>query len=327
MVSVLLFCSKYGIIAGCYLESCEFASVKLFRKISLCALLLAPLSPEEVLAQDQGEFGRVIRIERSAFLPDAGLITFSEKGMGHKNPLYRPSDYGAKSSSPAVAFGGFFEGQMIGRSHQCPAGAVVTGCVIGNPRSPLRLAGSSPQTFIAEDSSNPRSPSLSGSPRWNGPVTVLFDKDIAGVGLAGGFFNSERSTAIQAYDRNGKLIGGVKNIGLGMEYMALVTEDGRNRIAGLQFSLVGAEAAGFGVDDLSFAFASQIDEKQVPGMMRDSLAKPVPATPENKDPAAAASPKSKDKVGGLSGLFGAKDGEKPPEKPKKSGGLGDLFAD
>jgi len=232
----------------------------------LAAAVVLAGSPSRPAAQDQGQFGRVIRVERNAFTPRAGLITFAEVARGTRNPVYPPARYGADAGGVTVTFGGFYEGQRLASSAQCPRGASKTGCVEGTPVGPLRIAQHAPRTLTLKDVANPRSPSLSGSPRFNGPVSMVFDRDVAGVGLFGGFFDRVRTTAIHAYSRDGRLIGGVKNIGKGMEYMALVTEDGSDSIAGLQFSLVGPEPAGFGIDDLSFAFASQLDHRQIPGL-------------------------------------------------------------
>lgn len=267
-----------------------------------------------VVAQDQGQFGRVIRIDRKAFQPNAGLIQFSEVALQSRNPVYPPNIYGAPGNGVTVTFAGFFEGQSIALPGQCPHGAVRQGCINGTPVAPLQLSRRAPLTMTVRDSANPRSPSLSGSPMFNGPITMLFDKDVAGVGMMGGFFDAYRGTAIQAFDRNGNLIGGVKNIAKGMEYLALVTEDGRDRIAGVQFSLVGPEPAGYGIDDLSFAFASQIDRGQVPG-----LAGAAPA-PRKENEAAG---------GSLSDLFkdtGTPEADKPaPGKADEGGSLTDLF--
>ena len=211
------------------------------------------------LVHAQGQFGNVIRVDRAAFSANAGLITFSEVKLKTENPIYPAEKYGGVSTGPVVSFGGFFEGQRLGRKNECPSGAVVTGCVVQRPTAPLRISNSAPNTFVARDSSNPDSPSLSGTPRFNGVISIYFDRDLAGVGLIGGFFDSVNSTAITVYNRDGRQIGGVKNVDRGMEYLALVTDDGSNTIAGLQFSLVGPEAAGFGIDEVSFAYASQMN--------------------------------------------------------------------
>lgn len=200
----------------------------------------------------------VIRIGADAFTPEAGLITFSEFPNNSVNPFYTPADYGANPDAPSVSFGGYFLGQSLGNSASCPAGAALTGCVIGTPLGPLSLDPNSPNTYIAPDSANPTSPVLSGTPLFNGAISILFDKDIAGVGLDGGYFDAIGGTAIKAFDRNGNIIGEVVNEGLGIEFLGLVTENGENQIAGLQFSLVGSEPFGFAIDNLRFGYAGQI---------------------------------------------------------------------
>lgn len=244
-------------------------------------LTLAPgIGARAALAQDQGQFGRVIRIDRNAFSARAGLITFDEIGLGVRNPVYPPRQYGADSDGVTVTFGGFFQGQKLASHDQCPPGASRTGCVEGTPSAPLKIAASAPATKTQKDGSNPRSPSLSGSPTFNGPISMVFDRDVAGVGLFGGFFDRKRTTAIQVFSRDGRLIGGVRNIRTGMEYLALVTEDGSDTIAGLQFSLVGPEPRGFGIDDLSFAIASQLDATQIPELTDLLGGTPASPTPD-----------------------------------------------
>jgi hypothetical protein len=210
----------------------------------------------------------VVRINQGAFTPQAGLITFSEFAQGTVNPTYAPSNYGGGAAAPTVTFGGWFTGQSAGVSGSCPSGAALSGCVLGSPTGVLSIDSASPQTFITGDGANPTSPVLSGSPTFNGPIAVLFDKDLAGVGLDGGYFNAIGGTAITAFDRNGNVIGSVKNEALGIEFLGLVTDNGQASIAGLLFSLVGAEPAGFAIDNLRFGVAGQV---VVPGAV------PVPA--------------------------------------------------
>ncbi|BAZ17734.1 hypothetical protein NIES4071_96140 [Calothrix sp. NIES-4071] len=203
----------------------------------------------------------VLRIDKSAFTPDAGRITFSEFANGTVNPIYTPSNYGGGVNAPTVSFGGAFQGQTVGQP-PIPVGAAQTGVVNGTPSASLALDPSSPQTFITNDSANPTSPVLSGSPTFNGPVSILFDVDVAGVGLDGGFFDSVQSTAITAFNRSGQILGQVLNQQTGIEFLGLVTDNGLNQIAGLQFSLVGNEPAGFAIDSLRFGRAGQVT---VPG--------------------------------------------------------------
>lgn len=206
----------------------------------------------------------VTRITEAAFTPDAGLITFSEFALNTVNPTYNPGDYGGAAGAPVVNFGGFFTGQSLGGG---ACGGAPSGCVIGSPTGPLSLDGASPNTFITNDGANPTSPVLSGSPLFNGPVSILFDVDIAGVGLDGGYFDAIGGTAITAFDRAGNVLGQVLNEGLGIEFLGLVTDDGTDQIAGLQFSLVGSEPAGFAIDNLRFGRQGQVSPVPAPGVL------------------------------------------------------------
>lgn len=209
-------------------------------------------------AASQDASAGILRINEAAFIAGAGLITFSEKPLGTLNPTYLPGDYAGGAGSPTVNFQGFFAGQSLGAILTCPAGAALSGCVIGSPSDPLTLASSSPNTQIVSDGANPTSPVLSGTPTFNGPIAVLFDLDVAGVGLDGGFFNAIGGTAITAFDRHGVVLGSVTNTGLGIEFLGLVTDNGLAGIAGLLFSLVGAEPAGFAIDNVRFGLAGQV---------------------------------------------------------------------
>lgn len=237
------------------------------------------ITAEEAAALLGGHAARgsgVIRIDESAFQPGSGLITFSEQPQGTVNPSYTPADYGGAPSDPDVTFDGFFTGQALGDAASCPPGAALTGCVIGTATGPLTLDPASPQTSIVSDSANPTSPVLSGSPTFNGPIAIHFDSDIAGVGLDGGFFDDVGGTAITAFARDGTVIGSVLNEGTDIEFLGLVTADGSNTIAGLLFSLVGAESAGFAIDNLRFGTGDVIIGPG-PGPGPSFPAEPVPA--------------------------------------------------
>jgi hypothetical protein len=228
-------------------------------KVGLVSMALAGLMAWGGLAQ-----ASIVKIGVGAFTPQAGLITFSELPLGTTNPVYNPSDYGGGATAPVVSFGGFFAGQALGTSGTCPAGAALSGCVVGTPTGPLSLAANSPATRIVGDSANPTSPVLSGSPTFNGPIAILFSLDLAGVGLDGGFFDAIGGTAITAFDRSGNLLGSVVNEATGIEFLGLVTSDGAANIAGLLFSLVGSEPAGFAIDNLRFGTAGQVVVPGVP---------------------------------------------------------------
>lgn len=170
-----------------------------------------------------------------------------------------PVNYGGSAGAPTVSFGGYFSGQglSVNPGADCPGGAA-TGCVTSTPTGPLSLDLNAPFTRIVADGANPTSPVLSGSPTFNGPIAILFDIDIAGVGLDGGYFNDIGGTAITAFDRDGNIIGSVLNETLGIEFLGLVTDDGSESIAGLLFSLVGNEPAGFAIDNVYFGRAGEV---------------------------------------------------------------------
>jgi len=208
--------------------------------------------------------GAVIRIPESAFTPAAGLITFSEFPLNTINPTYTPAVYGGGAGAPTVTFDGFFAGQSMGNAGTCPVGAALSGCVVGSPTGPLSLAPGAPDTFITNDGANPTTPVLSGTPTFNGPVAILFSTDQAGVGLTGGYFDAVGGTAITAFARSGAVLGSVTNTGTGIEFLGLVTTDGTAQIAGLLFSLVGSEPAGFAIDNLRFGLPGQVVTPNVP---------------------------------------------------------------
>ncbi len=202
----------------------------------------------------------VVRVSEAAFVAGSGLITFSEFALGTSNPTYTPGVYGGGAGSPTVTFDGYFQGQSAGASNPgaCPAGAAISGCVLGTPTGPLSLAAASPNTFISSDGANPTSPVLSGTPQFNGSIAVLFSTLQAGVGLDGGYFDAIGGTAITAFDAAGNVLGSVTNTGFGIEFLGLVTDDGTAQIAGLLFSLVGAEPAGFAIDNVRFGLQGQV---------------------------------------------------------------------
>jgi hypothetical protein len=210
----------------------------------------------------------LVQISQGAFTAGAGVITFSEFPSGTQNPSYTPATYGGVAGDPNVNFGGYFTGQSPGSSNPsaCPAGAAVTGCVLGSPTGPLTLApivpGTQTETFITGDSAQLAPPILSGFPTYNGSIAILFSTPQSGVGLEGGYFDNVCSTGITAFDASGNSLGTLCNDTLGDEFLGLVTSDGSADISGLLFSLVGDEPAGFDVDTITFGTGSEVT---VPG--------------------------------------------------------------
>lgn len=201
----------------------------------------------------------VLRVTEANFNAQAGLITFSEYGVGTQNPSYAPAQYGGGADAPNVTVGGYFQGQMLSANPgvDCP-GAAASACVVGTPTGALALDPNAPKTFITGDGANPTSPVLSGSPTFNGPIAVLFDRDMVAVGFDGGYFNAIGSTGITAFARDGSLLGTIANTTIGIEFLGLVTNDGLAKIAGVFLDMVGSEPAGFAIDNLRFGRAGQI---------------------------------------------------------------------
>jgi hypothetical protein len=228
--------------------------------MSMKSVVATLLMGGSLVAVSSGAEAAVIRIDETSFVAGSGLITFTEPGfpLGTVNPTYTPADYGGEAGAPTVNFGGFFAGQSLGDAGGCPSGAALSGCVVGSPSGPLALDPASPDAFITTDGAFPTSPTLSGTPQFNGPISLLFDVDVAGVGLEGGYFDAIGGTAITAYDRDGNVLGSVLNEGLDIEFLGLITDDGTAQIAGLQFSLVGSEPAGFNIDNVRFGREGEV---------------------------------------------------------------------
>ncbi|MFO0499941.1 MAG: PEP-CTERM sorting domain-containing protein [Betaproteobacteria bacterium] len=223
------------------------------------ALLTASLALAALPATAQQDRPGVVRLSEGQFRAGAGRITFSEVPQGTRNPVYTPDMYGGRPNDPTVHFGGYLAGRRLGSASECPSGAQPTGCLAGVPRQPLQLEPNAPPAFTAVF----HDVRLSGSPLWNGPIAILFSRDIAGVGLLGVAFDAAESTAITVYDRQGTVLGRTVNRGTGNEFLALATADRVQRIAALEFHLVRAEPRGFAIDDIRFGDSEQVE---VPGV-------------------------------------------------------------
>jgi hypothetical protein len=225
----------------------------------------------------------VVRIDERQFKAGAGRITFSEVPLGTPNPVYPPSRYRGGPDSPTVRFGGHFRGRRLGTPGECPPGAPVTGCLAGAPSAPLTLDANAPRVETMDNTGvrGSQSPELGGTPRWNGPIAIWFDRDLAAVGLQGGWFDGTGGVAITVYDRQGKVLGRTANRGTGFEFLGLATRDLSARIAGLEFHLVGDEPQGFGVDNIRFGAPQEVD---LPGVTPPAPPPPAPPAPPPAPP-------------------------------------------
>jgi hypothetical protein len=202
----------------------------------------------------------LVLIGPGAFTPQATAINFGEVALGSVNPHYSLAT--TSLGTVDVDFDGYFVGQSA------VGGAVVT---LGDntPTSGVALAldPASPNTFTSNDGApGATSPVLSGSPIFNGPISVLFSKNVAAVGLKGGFFDSVASTSIEAYDALGNSLGIVQNTATGFNFFGLADSSGAAVIRGISFYITGPENAGFAIDNLTFGSGAEVTIPGGPGV-------------------------------------------------------------
>lgn len=189
-----------------------------------------------------------------SFTPLAPVITFDEVPLGTQNPVFNfPAvpDLGNVS----VSFGPYFQGQALsGGSPQTLSDHTPT---TGSPLT-LVLDPTAPTFTVFDGAPGATSPTLSGTPTFNGPISVLFSVPVAGVGLKGGFFDALHSTSIEAYDADGNVLGSITNSILGFEFYGLADSTGADVISGISFFITGNEPAGFEIDNVTFGAAGAI---------------------------------------------------------------------
>jgi hypothetical protein len=195
----------------------------------------------------------LINLGSGSFTPAASVITFSEVSLGTVNPIFNFTAVPGLGNV-TVSFEGFFVGQAACSSPCSP----VTLADHIPAAGPLALDPAAPNTFTVNDGANATSPVLSGTPIFNGPISVLFSVPVAGVGLKGGFFDALNSTTIEAYDANGNILGSITNSVTGFEFYGLADSTGGNVIQGISFFITGNEPAGFAIDNLTFGAADAL---------------------------------------------------------------------
>lgn len=185
----------------------------------------------------------LINLGPGSFTPAASVITFSEPGrsVGDTDPIYA-------IAGNTIAFGEHFLGQTV------VGGSVRT--LTGSPSMPLSLVQNG-NAFITTDGANPTSPVLSGTPRFNGPISFTFATPVAAVGLSGGYFDAIGATTIEAFDSAGLSLGSIVNSAIGVEFYGLFDSSGSN-IAGVSFYITGSEPAGFAIDNVTFGDADVV---------------------------------------------------------------------
>lgn len=203
----------------------------------------------------------MINLGPGSFAPSAPVITFDEVPLGTVNPTFDFTGVPGPGNV-TVSFAGHFVGQAAGAGPIFPQ--MVT-LIDHTPTGPLALDPASPGTVTATDSApGATSPGLSGSPTFNGPISVLFSVPVAGVGLKGGSFDTVNSTTIEAYDGNGAVLGRITNTTTGFELYGIADSGGASVIKGLSLFITGSELIGFQIDDVTFEAGDVVNPTPVP---------------------------------------------------------------
>ena len=200
----------------------------------------------------------LIDLGPGSFTPAAATVTFDEFALGTVNPSIALA--AGTLGIVTVTTGGHFLGQTTTGGN--PDTLLDTTPLLGPA---LALDPAAPQTRTVTDAApGATCPCLSGTPTFNGVISVLFSTPVAAVGLKGGFFNAVGGTSIFAYGADGTVLGGIVNtVGDGFEFYGLADSTGANVISGLSFFITGAEPAGFEIDNLTFG-AAEVLTPEVP---------------------------------------------------------------
>jgi hypothetical protein len=166
------------------------------------------------------------RISKSNFTGSSEFIGFDEFPLGTVNPVYSPADYGGTASDPTVSFAGRYPN--LGTS-------IITG-----------------------DFAQPATPVIAGSTQLEGPISVFFNKPVAGVGCDVGFLDAIGSVQMVLYGESGQPIGGASSSSKGIEFIGFATSNGAEVITGIEIFTLKNEPYGFSIDSLYFAFAGEV---------------------------------------------------------------------
>ena len=151
----------------------------------------------------------------------------------------------ADAADPAITFSEYPVGTVITNQYASLGIIFSGGSSAGSP-------------FITTDASNPTSPVLSGSPLFNGPIQGSFvdangkPATVTQFQLDAGYFDDLGSTQLTWFDSSGNVIGSQTNSELGIETFTIQVTANQSPIASWIIQEIGAEAAGFAIDNVSF---------------------------------------------------------------------------
>lgn len=158
-------------------------------------------------------------------------------------PARMPAVQRTSPASVTITFSEFPDGTVITDQYANDYGIVFQGDRSGDDQ------------FITEDSANPDSPEISGTPLFAGDVGAHFvvpgttkRATVHSVSMDVGYIDNPGSTLVKAYDSKGKLLGTVVANQVGWNHLTLSFPG----IASFIVKSVANEDAGFGVDNVTF---------------------------------------------------------------------------
>lgn len=198
-------------------------------------------------------------------------VAFGASSSGLPKHLEVPAPKKSHSLSDAITF------------DEVPLATTVTdqylhrGVLFGNPNQVV---------FTTEDGSNPTEPSLSGTPRFHGPIVFSFvqpgtrtPRAVRGFDLDVGYINNRNSVQIRYYDGSGAILGAERAQSLGMNAISVR----RNGIVTVEVEATSQEDAGFGIDNLAFETEAEGAVVQRMAMMGDSFTSGEGLSPNRSD--------------------------------------------
>ena len=188
----------------------------------------------------------LIDLGPGSFPPLASVISFAEVPVGTVNPTFTFNGV-PTLGSVTISFAGHFVGQAAG-------GSPTVTLTDHTPTGPLALDAASPDTVTVNDTAAVSSPVLSGTPTFNGPISILFSVPVSAVGLTAGFFDVVNGTTIEAYGAGGNILGSITNTKEGFQFFGLADSSDNNVIKGISLFITGDEPFpfGFAIDDVTF---------------------------------------------------------------------------
>jgi hypothetical protein len=199
----------------------------------------------------------LLNVGESGFTPLAPVINSTVlSGLATSNPTDTFSSI-PTIGSETLSFDGTFEGQTT-----APAADGEVQIVQNVPNNPLTLNTAGPAVQVTTDGSSPTNPILSGTPTFDGPVSILFSKPVAAVGFLAGYLNGIGTIHIQAYTSDGTVLGEVSNPATGFIFYGLEDSSQASVISGV--SIFGDDPAGWEINNITFGAAAQLSAPSVP---------------------------------------------------------------